>query len=277
MTKLRCASRELDLSRAQIMGVLNVTPDSFSDGGRYDVLGKALARAEEMVLQGASIIDVGGESTRPGATKVGLQEEMDRVCPVVERLQRELDVVVSVDTSSPEVMTQVLGLGVGLINDVRSFSRDGALEAVAGSSAALCVMHMQGEPGTMQHAPRYHSVVEEVLAYLEQQAARLIAAGVDRQQIVLDPGFGFGKTLEHNLQLLNGVSTFSAAGYPVLAGLSRKSMIGAILDKPVDERVAGSVAAALIAVQKGAAIVRVHDVAETVDAIKIWEALNMQA
>lgn len=277
MTKLRCASRELDLSRAQIMGVLNVTPDSFSDGGRYDVLDKALARAEEMVLQGASIIDVGGESTRPGAAKVGLQEEMDRVCPVVERLQRELDVVVSVDTSSPEVMTQVLGLGVGLINDVRSFSRDGALEAVVGSSVALCVMHMQGEPGTMQNAPRYHSVVEEVLAYLEQQAARLIAAGVDRQQIVLDPGFGFGKTLEHNLQLLNGLSTFSAAGYPVLAGLSRKSMIGTILDKPVDERVAGSVAAALIAVQKGAAIVRVHDVAETVDAIKIWEALNMQA
>lgn len=277
MTKLRCASRELDLSRAQIMGVLNVTPDSFSDGGRYDVLDKALARAEEMVLQGASIIDVGGESTRPGAAKVGLQEEMDRVCPVVERLQRELDVVVSVDTSSPEVMAQVLGLGVGLINDVRSFSRDGALEAVAGSSAALCVMHMQGEPGTMQNAPRYHSVVEEVLAYLEQQAARLIAAGVDRQQIVLDPGFGFGKTLEHNLQLLNGLSMFSAAGYPVLAGLSRKSMIGTILDKPVDERVAGSVAAALIVVQKGAAIVRVHDVAETVDAIKIWEALNMQA
>lgn len=268
------AGKTLDLSRAQVMGVLNVTPDSFSDGGRFDSLDAAVAQASGMLLDGATIIDVGGESTRPGAAKVSVQEELDRVCPVVEKIMSELDVIVSVDTSTPEVMRAALNLGAGMINDVRAFERPGAIDAVAETNAMLCVMHMQGDPQTMQENPNYTSVVEDVCAYLDSRAAVLQENGVSSERIVMDPGFGFGKALEHNLALLNQLHKIADRGYVVLAGLSRKSMLGAILDKPVDQRLQGSVAAAVIAAYQGAKIIRVHDVAETVDALKVVDALN---
>ncbi|MFD2231384.1 dihydropteroate synthase [Alkalimarinus sediminis] len=270
---MKFSGREIELSRPQVMGVLNVTPDSFSDGGRYNTLDSALFQAESMAAAGASFIDVGGESTRPGAAEVSLAEELERVCPIVELINKNLDVVVSVDTSTPQVMIEAVGLGAGLINDVRALQRDGAMSAAIDLNVPVCLMHMQGVPATMQKNPQYDSVVDVVERYLLETANQLISSGFDSGQVIIDPGFGFGKTLSHNLQLLNAIDRFVQSGFPVLVGVSRKSMIGAILDKPVDERMIGSVAAATIAAYKGASILRVHDVKETVDAVSIVQAL----
>lgn len=271
---LQCGKRWLDLSETQLMGVLNVTPDSFSDGGRFDQLDAALSQAESMHRAGASIIDVGGESTRPGAEPISVQQELDRVCPVVEALALNSEVVISVDTSSPEVMSQVLALGAGMINDVRAFSRSGALAAVAGENAALAVMHMQGQPETMQHSPQYQDIVIEVGQFLMERLDEMQAQGIARERLVIDPGFGFGKTLAHNLALLDQLPQLVALNYPVLVGLSRKSMIGAILEKTVSDRLYGSVAGAVLAAANGASIIRVHDVPETKDAMKVVDALS---
>ncbi len=271
---LRCGKRQLVLDRVQVMGVLNVTPDSFSDGGQFTTLDRALYQVEAMIDAGADIIDIGGESTRPGAAKVGEQEEMERVCPVLEQVLSRFDVLVSIDTSTPALMRETIKLGAGMINDVRAFTREGALEAVADQDVALCIMHMQGDPQTMQNRPRYASVLDEVKAFLGERVEVLSRAGVAADRIVLDPGFGFGKSLEHNLQLLNHISDFCRMGYPVLVGLSRKSMLGAILNKEVDERMFGSIAGAVIAAYQGAKILRVHDVEETKDAMKVVDALH---
>lgn len=256
------------------MGVLNVTPDSFSDGGRFNKVELALVRATEMLEQGATIIDVGGESTRPGATPVSVQEELDRVCPVVEAISKSLDVVISVDTSRPEVMSETISLGAGLVNDVRAFTIPGALECVIGHDVALCLMHMKGTPLTMQVRPEYGSVKEEVFEFLRIRAQELIAAGIHSDRLILDPGFGFGKTLDHNLELLSATGELCKLGYPVLIGLSRKSMFAALLDRKVDERLFGSIAAATIGASLGASILRVHDVQETADAATVVDAVR---
>ncbi len=268
--RLKLGTKTLDLAQPRIMGVLNRTPDSFSDGGRFAAFDAALAQAQKMLAEGADIIDVGGESTRPGAAEVSLAEELDRVLPLIEKLARELGASVSVDTSKPEVMQAAVAAGAVMINDVYALRRPGALEAAVASGASLCIMHMQGEPRTMQHDPKYDDVTEEVAGFLQERVEKALAAGVDRERIVLDPGFGFGKNLEHNLTLLRRLPEIAALGYPLLVGLSRKSMIGTLLGgKPAEQRVQGSVAAAVIAVQNGASLVRVHDVAPTVEALKI--------
>jgi dihydropteroate synthase len=265
--------QQLDLSRCNIMGILNVTPDSFSDGGRHNNLDDALYVAEKMIKQGAVIIDVGGESTRPGAVAVSLQEELDRVIPVVEAIHKHLDTIISVDTSTPEVITQSAAVGAGLINDVRALQREGALAAAAATNLPICLMHMQGEPNSMQAAPSYNDVVIDIHRFLAERVAACEQMGINKQRLILDPGFGFGKSLEHNYKLLNQLETFHELGLPLLVGASRKSMIARVLDNcPADERLIGSVAIAVIAAMKGSAIIRVHDVAETHDALKIVEA-----
>ena len=256
------------------MGVVNLTPDSFSDGGRYLEPQQALDRALEIEAQGAALIDLGGESTRPGAAPVAAQEELRRVLPVLERLRGRTQAVLSVDTSKPEVMRAAAAAGAGLINDVYALRAPGALDAAAESGCAVCLMHMQGEPRTMQHSPHYTDVIGEVRGFLGERVQACRAAGIANERIVLDPGFGFGKTLEHNLTLLSRLEEVRVDGLPILAGLSRKSMIGKITGKPAEERVHGSVAAALIAAQHGAAILRVHDVAATVDALKVLAAVT---
>ncbi|MDY6891307.1 MAG: dihydropteroate synthase [Pseudomonadota bacterium] len=279
MSVLQCGDRRLDLSRVQVMGVLNVTPDSFSDGGSVYVgarpsLERALEKAAAMVAEGATLIDIGGESTRPGAAPVAVEEELARVVPVVERLARELDVVLSVDTSAPEVMRACADAGAHLLNDVRAFSRPGALEVASGSSLALCVMHMQGSsPATMQHRPHYRDVVEEVEHFLRFQLQRCQQAGIANDRIVLDPGFGFGKTVEHNLALLNRLQRLSRLGAPLLVGTSRKSMLGAVLGRPVQQRLYGGLATVALAVSRGAKIIRTHDVAPTLDVVRMTEAV----
>lgn len=273
----QCGNRTLDLTRTQVMGVLNVTPDSFSDGGRFIGQDAAIAHAEAMVEAGAALIDIGGESTRPGAAEVSVQQELDRVLPVVEALAGRIDAVLSVDTSTPEVMREIARRGAHLINDVRALSRPGALEAAAQSGLPVCLMHMQGQPGTMQLSPEYDDVVAEVERYLAERLLICEAAGLSRQQLMVDPGFGFGKTLGHNLALLNALERFGAFDCPVLVGMSRKSMIGDVLGKPVDQRLFGSIAVAVTAALKGAAIVRVHDVAQTVDAIAMTNAVQYGA
>lgn len=272
-SRLPCGSRELDLSRAHVMGILNVTPDSFSDGGRYDRLDEALRHVEHMCAAGASLIDVGGESTRPGAASVSVQQELDRVIPVVEAITARFDTIISVDTSTAEVIRDSAAAGAGLINDIRALRRPGALAAAATSKLAVCLMHMQGDPATMQQAPAYQSVLDDVNAFLEQRVLACEQAGIDRSRIVLDPGFGFGKTLEHNLQLFARLESLNPAGLPVLVGVSRKSMIGHVLGRAVDQRLHGGVALAALAVAKGAKIIRAHDVAETVDAVRMTEAV----
>ncbi len=272
--EMNFAGRRLDLARCHVMGVLNVTPDSFSDGGRYNRPDAALARARQMVADGAAFIDVGGESTRPGATPVSLQEELDRVCPVIEAIARELDVVVSVDTSSPELMREAAKLGAGLINDVRGLQRPGAPEAAAEAGVPVCIMHIQGEPKTMQHRPQYRNVLRDVSAFLADRIRVAEQAGVRPENILLDPGFGFGKTLAHNLELLAALDQFQLMGHPLLVGMSRKSMLGQITGREVDERLPASLAAATIAAMKGASIVRVHDVRETVDAVRVVAAVR---
>jgi len=261
-----------DHVRARVMGILNVTPDSFSDGGNYQGLEFALSHAEQMILDGVDIIDVGGESSRPGAPPLPLEQELQRVMPVLYAL-RDLGPAISVDTYKPQVMREAIIAGVDMINDINGFRVPGAIEAVRDSDCGLCIMHMQSDPQHMQLAPSYGDVVEEVIAFLRERIETMIAAGIDPRRLCIDPGFGFGKTVEHNYALLKATGRLIAElDMPLLAGLSRKSMIGAVVDKPVERRMAGSVGGALAAVAQGAVIVRVHDVAETVDALKVWQA-----
>jgi dihydropteroate synthase len=270
--QLQCGPFPLDLDRPVVMGVLNVTPDSFSDGGRFADADAAVAAAERMAADGAALVDVGGESTRPGSAPVDEAEELRRVMPVIERLAGRLPIPVSIDTRKPGVMRRAVEAGASLVNDVGALRAPGAIEAVAGSGAAVCLMHMQGEPGTMQDAPRYADVVTEVREFLRQRVAACEAAGIGRARIAVDPGFGFGKSLEHNLALLAGLPVIAADGLPLLVGLSRKRMIGTLTGRGDGERLAGSLAAAVVAAQNGARIVRAHDVRETVDALRVVAA-----
>jgi len=261
------------------MGILNTTPDSFSDGGtlytgaRLDIE-MAMERARSMVAAGAAILDIGGESTRPGALPVSTAEEIDRVMPLVERIAAELDVVISVDTSTPALMRAAAGAGAGLLNDVRALSRDGALGIAAATGLPVCLMHMQGTPGDMQVAPSYSHVVAEVSEYLLDRVAACEQHGIARERIVLDPGFGFGKSLSHNMQLLQGLPHLASLGFPLLTGLSRKSMIGKLLGRDVAQRTPASLALAVLAVERGASIIRTHDVAATADAVAMWQAME---
>jgi dihydropteroate synthase len=257
------------------MGIVNVTPDSFSDGGHHASTQAAIVHARRLIAEGADILDVGGESTRPGAAMVDEQEELDRVLPVIEGL-RDIPVPISIDTYKPAVMRAALAEGASMVNDVNALQSQGAIDAVLASDAAVCLMHKQGNPDTMQHRPVYRNVTEEVGTFLRERIAALELAGVARERIVIDPGFGFGKTIEHNLELLRNLDALKILGVPILAGLSRKSMLGAITGRDVDDRVTASVAAAMLAVQRGASIVRVHDVRETVDALKILNAVNKE-
>ena len=272
--KLVCRSATIDLNAPLVMGVLNVTPDSFSDGGAYPGPAAAADRALAMVDEGAGIIDVGGESTRPGAAAVSAPQEIERVVPVVERIVARTPVPVSVDTSKPEVMAAAAAAGAQMINDVRALRMPGALESAAASGCAICLMHMQGEPSSMQSEPHYEDVVAEVGEFLDQRVTACIQAGIDRDRICLDPGIGFGKRPEHNLVLMARLESLTGRGFPVLVGVSRKSLIGIITGRPVDQRLAGSIAFAALMVASGAAILRAHDVAATVDAIKVARALQ---
>ena len=273
-TRLPCGNRVLDLAQTHVMGILNVTPDSFSDGGQYSQLDAALRHAEAMVSAGATLIDVGGESTRPGARAVSPLEELERVAPVVERISRELDVIISVDTSTPAVMRETARLGAGLINDVRALRREGALDAAAATGLSVCLMHMLGEPGDMQDNPQYRDVTKEVGEFLAERMAQCASAGIGADRIILDPGFGFAKTLQHNLSLFKHMEVLHALGRPLLVGVSRKSMIGQALNRPVGERLFGGLALAALASHKGARILRVHDVAETVDVVRMIAAVE---
>lgn len=271
---LDCAGRVLKLDRTRVMGIVNVTPDSFSDGGAHATAEAAVAHGLALAAQGADILDVGGESTRPGAAPVPLEEELRRVVPVIERLARETALPVSVDTRKPEVMRAAVQAGAGMVNDVGALRGDGALETAAALGVPVVLMHMLGEPGSMQDDPRYDDVVAEVHRFLAERIFAAELAGIARKNIVVDPGFGFGKTTGHNVLLLAGLERFAELGVPLLAGLSRKRSIGELTGRAVPgERVAGSVAAHLLAAQRGAAIVRVHDVAATVDALKVWEVV----
>ncbi|MBH3461397.1 MULTISPECIES: dihydropteroate synthase [Pseudomonas] len=273
-TRLPCGNRVLDLSRTHVMGILNVTPDSFSDGGRFSRRDEALRHAETMVAAGATLIDVGGESTRPGARAVSPVEELERVAPIVEAISSRLDVIISVDTSTPAVMRETARLGAGLINDVRALERDGALDAAADTGLPVCLMHMRGEPGNMQDNPRYDDVTQEVASYLERRMAACAAVGIGAERIILDPGFGFAKNLAHNLSLFKHMEALYRLGRPLLVGVSRKSMIGQALDRPVGERLYGSLALAALAMTMGTSILRVHDVAETVDVVRMIAAVQ---
>ncbi len=277
--KMQLISKGLSLSleRPHVMGILNVTPDSFSDGGHFNQIERAMAHARQMVSDGATLIDIGGESTRPGAPDVNEQEELDRVIPVVERLVAELDVMVSLDTSKAAVMREGCKAGAHLINDVRALLEPGALAVAAEADVPVCLMHMQGQPRTMQAEPHYDDLLGEVRAFFDERIAACLAAGIRRQQLLLDPGYGFGKTLAHNYQLLAQQSKLLDYQLPLLVGMSRKSMIGNLLGRPVDDRLAGSLACALIGMQHGARIIRVHDVRETMDALRAgWMVMTGQ-
>jgi len=271
---LDCRGRALRLDQPRIAGIINVTPDSFSDGGLHFDAGAAIAHGLRMVEEGADVLDVGGESTRPGADEVSANEEIARVVPVIEELAKQTSLPIAIDTSKPEVMRAAVAAGAGFINDVFALRRDGALDAAADLKVPVCLMHMQGEPRTMQQAPHYDDVVSDVRRFLAERIFACEMSGIDKKRIVVDPGFGFGKTLDHNLALLRALDQFAALGVPLLAGLSRKGMIGTLTGRgnPAD-RAAGSAAAALLAVQKGAAIVRVHDVAATRDALAVWQGV----
>lgn len=272
---LCCGKFRLPLTRPLIMGVLNVTPDSFSDGGKFIELNQVLTRAEQLIAEGADMLDIGGESTRPGAAPVPLEEERRRVMPALQRLAAGR-VPISIDTQKPELMREAVAAGAAMVNDVSGFRDARALQALAGSDAAICIMHMQGEPRTMQTNPHYDNVVRDVYAALESRVRAAEAAGIARSRIAVDPGFGFGKTFEHNLELLRALGEFRRLNCAVLAGLSRKSMLGKITGREPAERVHASIAAALIAVQNGAHIVRVHDVAATRDALAVWQAVKQE-
>ena len=271
---LTSGSKTLDLTTPHIMGILNVTPDSFSDGGHFANIDNAVKHAHKMVEQGASIIDIGGESTRPGASDVLLDEELNRVLPVIERLKQELNCWVSIDTSKAKVMTAAVKAGADIINDVRALQEEGALQAAVDANVPVCLMHMQGQPRSMQTAPDYKDVIGEVKAFLEQRAEQCIKAGIKPTNIILDLGFGFGKSLQHNFDLLSATKEFMTLGYPVLTGVSRKSMFGQLLNRDINDRLAGSLAGAMIAMQQGSKIIRVHDVAETVDVMKVLQQVN---
>jgi dihydropteroate synthase len=273
---LDCNGRELRLDRARVMGIVNVTPDSFSDGGAHASVEAAVAHALRLAEEGADILDVGGESTRPGAAPVAAAEQLARVVPVIAALAKATALPISVDTSDPEVMRAAVAAGAGMINDVRALRAEGALDAAAALGVPVCLMHMQGEPATMQDAPDYEDVVAEVHSFLAQRLFACEMSGIPKKRLLVDPGFGFGKTLAHNLRLLRQLGRFAELGVPVLAGLSRKGMIGALTGRAADARVHGSVAAALLAVQGGARIVRVHDVAPTVDALAVWQAVSAE-
>jgi dihydropteroate synthase len=275
--KLACRDHWLDLVEPCVMGVLNVTPDSFSDGGRYVDVDAAVERGVAMVAEGASIVDVGGESTRPGAGAVSTVEELERVIPVIERLAARIAVPISVDTSKPEVMRAATAAGASLVNDVRALREPGALAAVAPTGAAVCLMHMQGEPRSMQAAPNYGDVVAEVRGFLAGRTEACLEAGIDRERICIDPGIGFGKSPGHNLALLRALDRLGPPDVPVLVGVSRKSLVGIITGRPPGGRLAGSLAFAALAAAGGAAIIRAHDVAETVDAVKVASALRRAA
>ena len=278
---LKCGDKTLDLSRPAVMGILNITPDSFSDGGQLYSDGqldqsKTLRAAEAMLSDGADIIDIGGESTRPGAAPVSVAQELDRVMPILNAVQQRFDCLVSVDTSTAQVITQSAVAGANIINDVRALQREGVLQAAAATGLPVCLMHMQNQPDSMQNNPEYQNVVGEVLEFLAQRKKDCIAAGIASDQIMLDPGFGFGKTLAHNLALFNALDQFAATGHPILVGVSRKSMIGQMLASEVDQRLIGSVTMAVLAAQKistvnGSLILRVHDVKETVQALRVWQ------
>jgi len=266
--------KKLDLTYSLVMGILNVTPDSFSDGGRFTQLDIAFSQAQKMLADGAKIIDIGGESTRPGAEEVSVAEELSRVIPIIQLLVLKTDAVISIDTSKPEVMRAAIEAGAHIINDVRALQLDGALNTAAELSVPVCIMHMQGQPKTMQQAPNYQNVVADVCLFLEERIQSCIEAGIKRENIILDPGFGFGKTLEQNYQLLAEMETFHQFELPLLIGVSRKSMIGNLLNRDESQRLAGSLACATIAASKGAQILRVHDVQETADALAIVAQLN---
>lgn len=266
--------KKLDLSRPQVMGILNITPDSFSDSGKFIKLDQALLQTEKMLQAGADIIDIGGESTRPQAEQVSLQQELDRVLPVIETIRQHFDCLISIDTSKAEVMRQAIALGANMINDIRALQQPNALATAVDLGVPVCLMHMQGTPQTMQHNPQYQDAVSEVKNWLIARASYCIQQGILAENIILDPGLGFGKTVQHNYQLLKHCQQLVETGFPVLIGLSRKSMLGAVLNKTVDQRLIGSVTGALLAVMKGAKILRVHDVEETVDAIKIFNAME---
>lgn len=276
-TTWRCGRYLFDLTnrkRPIVMGILNATPDSFSDGGRFQSAADAISLAESMIASGVDLIDIGGESTRPGAIPVSLQEELDRVMPVIEGL-KNCGVPLSIDTYKAETMLQALEAGVDCVNDIWALRQQGALDAVLKSSnCGIVLMHMQRDPLTMQFNPEYQNVVSEVMEFLSERANLLLSKGVEQNRIALDPGFGFGKSLEHNLEMLAKFDRFSELGYPVLAGISRKSMLGKITGKEVDQRLSPSIAAAIMAADRGAKIIRVHDVPDTVDALKLWEAVN---
>ncbi|HQQ75231.1 MAG TPA: dihydropteroate synthase [Pseudomonadales bacterium] len=277
--KLQCGNKQLDLTHPVVMGILNITPDSFSDGGQLfgsgaEHIAHCLRIAEKMIVDGAAVLDIGGESTRPGAVAVSSEEEMARVLPVVEALHRNLDVIISVDTSNPELMIEAAKCGAGLINDVRALQRDGALQAAAGTGLPVCLMHMQGQPGNMQDDPYYSNVVSDVENWLLARVDACIHAGIAQEKLLLDPGFGFGKTLEHNLSLLKHLDQLAALPYPLLVGLSRKSIAGKLTGRLIAERLPASLALAQLALDRGARILRVHDVAETADMLKIWRTVK---
>jgi len=271
---LTCGARTLDLSAPVVMGILNVTPDSFSDGGRFTERDAALRQAERMLADGAAIIDVGGESTRPGAAPVSEQQELDRVVPVVEALTSELDALVSVDTSTAAVIRGAAAVGAGMINDVRALRRSGALDAAAASGLPVCLMHMQGEPGNMQDDPRYQDVTAEVVDFLHQRIAACGQVGIPRERLLVDPGFGFAKTVAHNLTLMHEMAALQELALPILIGISRKSLFGKLLGRDVNERLPASLAAAVMCVERGAMIVRAHDVKETVDVVRFAHAVR---
>lgn len=272
--KLDCGGKILDLSIPQVMGILNVTPDSFSDGGRHFVPASALQQTATMLEEGAAIIDVGGESTRPGANDVSLDEELDRVIPVIEKIADEFDTIISIDTSKPQVMLEAVKAGATFINDVNALRADGAVEVAAQCSVPVCLMHMQGKPRTMQDSPSYEHVVHDVMRFLRERVEVCTQSGIDIDSIIVDPGFGFGKTLEQNLQLMRGLDAFHEFNSPVLVGVSRKSMIGTILDADVDERLIGTVALEALAIWQGAQIIRAHDVKAAIDSVKIAAAVK---
>jgi dihydropteroate synthase len=266
---LDCVGKLLDLTQPQIMGVLNVTPDSFSDGGLFVSKEKALLQARKLFNEGASIIDIGGESTRPGATPVSPQQELDRVIPVIEAIHKEIPAIISIDTSKPQVMQEAVKAGAGMINDVYALRQQGAVQMAADLDVPVCLMHMKGEPRTMQENPQYDNFLLDIKDFLQQRVHECEQAGIDRRKMVIDPGFGFGKTVQHNLTLVRHLQDFLALQLPLMVGFSRKSTIGAVLGKPADERVIGSVSLAVIACWLGAHIFRVHDVEETAEALKL--------
>lgn len=271
---MRFKNKVLDLSRPRVMGILNVTPDSFSDGGQFSTVESAIKQAAEMLDDGADFIDVGGESTRPGASPVSADQELERVIPVIQAIHARFDTIISIDSSKPVVMTQAVEAGAGLINDVRALREDGAVKAATDSGAAVCLMHMLGQPRTMQSSPCYDDVVKDVELFLQTRIDTCLASGIPKEQLIIDPGFGFGKTLAHNYQLLGRLDEFNKLNIPLLIGVSRKSMIGDLLNRDVEDRLSGSLAAATVSLMKGARILRVHDVKQNVDAVKVVSALS---